>query len=143
MRIYSYFIPGIPVTKKNSQQMAFNPKTKRWFPVPSKAYKRFEKNAEEAFAKRDVPTSPIDCPVIVVCTYIFPKNKDGTIPKKRPDLSNLLEATDDILVKYKILEDDNVSIVVSHDGSRACYTDSFDPGTHIFIVSYNKRRSAK
>ena len=126
-----YFIPGIPVTKKNSQQMAFNPKTKRWFPVPSKAYKRYEKEAKEALSKNK--TAPIAYKVNVLCYYTLPLNKNGSEPKKKPDLANLIEATDDILVKYKILADDNIGIVESHDGSKALYSADCEPGTYIVI----------
>ena len=128
-----YFIPGAAVTKKNSMQMAYNPKTKRWFPVPSKAYKRFEKNAETVLKQDDMKT--IDFPVNIQCCYYFPLNKDGTEPKKKPDLANLLEATDDILVKYGVIADDNVDIVAGHDHSRVYYTNDCEPGTYIIIES--------
>lgn len=128
-----YFIPGIAVTKKNSQQMAFNPKTGRWFPVPSKAYKRFEKSAAAVLSAPGIP--PIDYPVNVQCSYYFPLNKDGSDPKKKPDLANLLEATDDILVKYGVILDDNVDIVATHDGSKVYYTNDCKPGTYIIIES--------
>lgn len=129
--IFRIFIPGTPVTKKNSQQMAFNPKTQRWFPVPSKAYKQFEKNAKEVLKQYD--GKPIDFKVNIQCMYFFHPNKDGTEPKKQPDLANLLEATDDILVKYKIIADDNVSIVAGHDGSRVVYSADTEPGTYIVV----------
>lgn len=126
-----YFIPGMPVTKKNSMQMAFNPKTKKWFPVPSKAYKRFEKEAKKAL---ETTHKPIDRKVNVQCCYYLPLNKDGSEPKKQPDLANLIEATDDILVKYKILADDNISIVAKHDGSFASYVGANEEiGTYIII----------
>ena len=132
MKIIARFsIPGTPVTKKNSQQMAFNPKTKRWFPVPSKAYKAFEKSAKEILKHNTNPA--IDFPVNINCQYYFPLNKDGSEPKKKPDLPNLLEATDDILVKYQILADDNVGIVASHDGSKATFTNDIEPGTYVTI----------
>jgi Holliday junction resolvase RusA-like endonuclease len=41
--------------------------------------------------------------------------------KRKCDITNLLQATCDILVKYKILEDDNYSIVSSFEGTRAEY----------------------
>ena len=131
MRMVRYFIPGMPVTKKNSMQMAFNPKTKRWFPVPSKAYKRFEKDAKEALATTE---AAIASRVNVQCCYYLPLNKDGTEPKKKPDLANLIEATDDILVKYRVLADDNVGIVAGHDGSFAKYVGANEEiGTYIII----------
>ena len=132
MNMIRYFIPGMPVTKKNSMQMAFNPKTKKWFPVPSKAYKRFEKEAKEAL---QTTAPPIDSKVNVQCCYYLPLNKDGSEPKKQPDLANLIEATDDILVKYKILADDNISIVAKHDGSFAQYVGANEEiGTYIIIT---------
>ena len=111
-----YVIPGKPVTKKNSMQMVKNPKTGKWFPIPSKQYKAYEKAAETSFDT--IPVEPIDFPVNVRCVYHLERNKDGSLPKNIPDLTNLLEATDDILVKYKILKDDNATIVARHDGSR-------------------------
>ena len=41
--------------------------------------------------------------------------------RRRVDLTNLLEAIDDTLVHWGILEDDHSGIVVSHDGSRVLY----------------------
>lgn len=130
--LVSYLIPGKAVTKKNSQQMARNPKTGRWFPVPSKQYKEYEKLCKEYIRP---PDKPISEPVNVKCVYHFLLNKDGSMPKLLPDLTNLLEATDDILVKYGVLEDDNVSIVKTHDGSEAIYGDSDEPYTEIYIRS--------
>ena len=57
--------------------------------------------------------------------------------RRRVDLVNLLEATDDILVHYKVLEDDNSNIIVSHDGSRVYY-DKENPRCHIFIDEVKK-----
>ena len=128
---YHFIIPGTPITKKNSMQMAYNPKTKRWFPVPSKAYKAYEKKAKEAF-KEGAPSEPINYPVRVKCAYFLPLNKDGSKPKKAPDLTNLLGATNDILVKYHILADDNIEIIESHDGSYAMFT-AKEPFTDIVI----------
>lgn len=129
-----YLIPGRPVTKKNSQQMARNPKTGRLFPVPSKQYKAYEKSAKENLKYK--PVVPISAPVNVRCWYHLSLNKDGSLPKNLPDLTNLLEATDDILVKYQIIQDDNVSIVVSHDGSRVVFGNE-EPFTEIEITPLN------
>lgn len=120
-----YVIPGRPVTKKNSMQMVKNPKTGKMFPIPSKQYKTYEKLAEASIDV--IPVEPIDFPVNVRCIYHLERNKDGSLPKNIPDLTNLLEATDDILVKYKVLKDDNALIVARHDGSRVQY--DADPGS--------------
>ena len=45
------------------------------------------------------------------CTFYLPDNR-------RRDLTNYLEAVQDILVKYKIIRDDRWKIVYSVDGSR-------------------------
>ena len=38
--------------------------------------------------------------------------------RRRVDLTNLLEATDDILVRAGVLSDDCAAVVAGHDGSR-------------------------
>jgi len=53
--------------------------------------------------------------------------------RRKCDLSNMLEALDDVLVKYGLLEDDNYTIVESHDGSRVLY-DKENPRTEVYIT---------
>jgi Holliday junction resolvase RusA-like endonuclease len=53
--------------------------------------------------------------------------------RRKVDLTNLLNAINDILVKYEILADDNSSIVFSMDGSRVFY-DKENPRTEITIT---------
>ena len=52
---------------------------------------------------------------------------------RRVDLSNLLEATCDILTHYGVLQDDNSRIVESHDGSRVLL-DREHPRAEIYIA---------
>ncbi len=101
-------IKGAPVTKKNSQEMALNRKTGRWFPVPSPHYKDYRKYFLYQI-KRDMQLM-IDMPVNVKCVYYMPT-------RRTVDLVNLLEATNDLLVDARVLKDDNCSIVATHDGS--------------------------
>lgn len=54
---------------------------------------------------------------------------------RRVDLTNLLEAIDDVLVHTRVLEDDNSNIIVSHDGSRVLY-DKEKPRTEVYICRY-------
>ena len=63
--------------------------------------------------------------VNVKCLYFMPT-------ARKVDLTNLLEATDDILVKAGILEDDNCTIIAGHDGSRV-FIDRENPRTEIEI----------
>ena len=72
----------------------------------------------------------INFPVSVKCLYYMST-------KRRPDLTNLLEATDDILVYYGVLEDDNYNIIASHDGSRV-YVDKNNSRTEVFIEPFEE-----
>ena len=119
-------IPGTPITKKNSQRILINPKTKRPFIMPSKQYKQYE---ADAAATVEYDGKPIDYPVNVKCVYYMPT-------KRRVDLANLLESTHDILSKIGVLEDDNCKIIASVDGSRVDY-DKDNPRTEIYIETLN------
>lgn len=57
--------------------------------------------------------------------------------KRKCDLTNLLEAIDDVMVKYGLLADDNFSIIESHDGSRVLY-DKENPRTEVTIISLER-----
>lgn len=111
-----------PVSKKNSQQILLNPKTGKRFIAPSKKYKEYEQNAGWFLPRRK---EPIDYPINVKCLFYMPT-------KRKCDLTNLLEAVDDVLVKHGIIADDNYTIIESHDGSRVLY-DKENPRTEIYI----------
>lgn len=116
----------IPITKKNSQRIIINKKTGKPFPIPSKAYEKYEKEAGW-FLK---PLG-IDYPVNVQCLFYMPT-------RRRVDLVNLLEAIDDIMVKYDVIKDDNFNVVAGHDGSRVLY-DKDNPRTEIIITPMTKK----
>ena len=111
-----------PVSKKNSQQILFNPKTGKRFIAPSEKYKEYEQNAGWFLPRRK---EPIDYSINVKCLFYMPT-------KRKCDLTNLLEAVDDVLVKHGIIADDNYTIIESHDGSRVLY-DKENPRTEIYI----------
>lgn len=71
----------------------------------------------------------ISAPVNVKCLFYMPT-------RRRCDLTNLLEAIDDVLVTYGVLADDNSNIIVSHDGSRVLY-DKDNPRTEVVISFYD------
>ena len=93
--------------------------------LPSKRYVDYEKACKEYLPDIE----PIDYPVNVCCIYYMPT-------RRRCDLVNLQEATLDVLVKYKVLADDNSNIVVSMDGSQVFY-DKDRPRTEITITPIN------
>lgn len=99
-------------SKKNSQRIIVNSRTKRPMIIQSSLYLDFEK--EFGYFINQYKGLNIKEPVNLKCTIYT-----GTRRKK--DLTNMLNAIQDILVKYDIIEDDNYNIVQSLDGSRIIY----------------------
>ncbi len=121
-----FVIYGQPRTKKNSQQIVFNKKTGRQFVKQSDAYKGYEKEAIRQLTQMGLNDTLIDYPVNIACKFYRGD-------RRRVDLTNLLEAIDDVMVKARLLEDDNCNIVVTHDGSIVLY-DKEKPRTVVTIT---------
>lgn len=115
-------ICGRPITKKNGSRIVINKKTGKPFIIPSKQYIEYEKDAGKQITCKDLE---IDYPVNMRCMYFMPT-------RHKVDLCNLIEATCDILVKYRVVADDNCEIVAGHDGSRVLY-DKDNPRTEIYF----------
>lgn len=113
-------IPLPPRTKKNSQRIVLI--KGHYAVIPSKEYKLYEMACSLYMPKLK---EPIDYPVNVKVEYYMPT-------RRRVDGVNLLEATLDILVRYKVLADDNRNIVYAVDGTRVYY-DKKDPRCEITI----------
>ena len=120
--VWQSLVPLNPRSKKNSQKIVYDKRTHKPKIMQSDTYKQYENDCGW-FLKP--PAEPIDYPVNVRCVFY----RDTAI---RCDLTNLLEAIDDILVKYKIIADDNYKIIAGHDGSRV-YIDKENPRTEITI----------
>lgn len=120
-----FTIPLAPISKKNSQRILINRKTGKPFIMPSEQYKKYE-DVVTAFY---VPAEEyIDYPVNVKCLFYMPT-------RRKCDLTNLLEAIDDVLVNAGLLADDNYSVVAAHDGSRIYY-DKKNPRTEVYITAF-------
>lgn len=119
-----FTIPLPPITKKNSQQIILNKSTGKPFIMPSKKFKEYEAAALWFIPKGKT----IDTAVNVKCLFYMPT-------ARKCDLTNLLEAVDDILVKSRLLADDNYTIIAAHDGSRV-FIDKEKPRTEIFITKF-------
>ena len=119
----SFTISLTPVTKKNSGRIVMC--GRRPMLLPSEAYKRYEKDAGW-FLKKYAGMN-IDYPVNVKCLFYMPT-------RRRVDQGNLVNAIDDILVHYNVLEDDNRDIIVGHDGTRV-FWDKDNPRCEIEITS--------
>ena len=120
--LLKFTIPLNPATKKNSQQIVYNPKTRRPFITQSKKYKQYEKDAKNHIKGRGLR---IDGPVEVTAVFY-------RATKHNVDLTNLMEALHDILVKYEVLADDGWKIIRSVDGSRIEF-DKENPRTEVTI----------
>ena len=118
-----FIIPLAPITKKNSQRIITNPRTKVPMIIPSARFKQYEHDAGPFLRGK---FSKIADPVNVKATYYMPT-------KRKVDLTNLHEALHDVLVHYKVLEDDNSLVIVSTDGSRVKY-DKYNPRTEVEIT---------
>lgn len=114
-------IYGEPRTKKNSARI-LRTRAGAPFVAPSKAYVDYETDCLRQIKR---PRSPISVRVNVRCVYYMKT-------ARRVDLANLIEATTDILVKARVLEDDNSRIVAAHDGSWVNY-DKNNPRAEIWI----------
>lgn len=125
-------IPGRPVTKKNHSQIFRNPTTGKPFVAPSKQYTAYTSHAAAYLPPPGValPSPPLN----ICCLYYMPT-------RHRVDLTNLLAATNDILVHYHVIPDDNCKIIGGHDGSRVYY-DPEDPRTEITIEPLNEKSAA-
>jgi len=104
-------IPLMTRPKKNSQQIFVNKKTGKRFVTQSERYKQFERECGYFLNKY---AKNIDYPINLKCTFYVSD-------RIKRDIVNLLEAIQDILVKYKVIADDNYNIVASVDGSRIIY----------------------
>lgn len=113
-------IPIEPRSKKNHNQMVMV--KGRLIVVPSKPYQQYEKACKPYIPNIE---KPIDYPINLCVKYYM-----GT--RRKCDITNLLQATCDILVKYKVIEDDNYTIVQSTDGTRVYY-DKENPRCEIKI----------
>lgn len=98
-------------SKKNSQQIIINPRTHKPMIIQSKLYLEFERECGLYLIKYK---KHIDYPINLKCTFYV---KD----KRKRDIVNLLNAIQDILVKYDVIADDNYNVVASVDGSRIIY----------------------
>ena len=104
-------IPLMASPKKNSQQIHINKRNGKRFITQSDRYKEFEKCCGYFLNQYQLN---IDYAINLKCTFYVSD-------RIKRDLVNLLEAMQDILVKYHVIADDNYKIVKSVDGSRILY----------------------
>ena len=121
-------IPLLARPKKNSQQILKNHKTGKYFISQSETYKNFERECWQYLVKYRFK---INEPINLKCVFVV-------TDKRRRDISNLINAVQDILVKYEVLADDNYNIIRSLDGTRILYKPNEEPKIIIEITEYKE-----
>ncbi len=117
-------ITGNPITKKNSSRIVHA--GNRTMLIPSKQYKAYESDFVTQCINLHVYNKMLSNRLNIACKYYMKT-------RRKVDLTNLLSATMDCLVKAKVIEDDNCKIAYSHDGSRVYY-DKENPRCEIEIT---------
>lgn len=117
--VHKFTIKGNPATKKNSSQIISV--NGRPVLIPSKKYRDYEK-----YAGIFLKPLRIDYPVNIKCLFYMQT-------KRKVDITNLLSAAMDVLVKYNVITDDNRDIAATNDGSMVLY-DKENPRTEIEIT---------
>ncbi len=120
-------IPGQPITKKNSQVI----RCIKGIPLvqSSKAFRAYEKSALKIIQASS--GEKFTGPIFVRVLYWLKNNR-------RPDLTNLLQATADILEKAGVIDNDRN--IVSWDGSRIAGVSKLAPRAEIDIVQADERQ---
>ncbi len=120
----TFTLPVIPRSKKNSGQIVMRGK----YPVllPSKQYLAFEKDCLPYLYRVKQEVGVVNYPVNIQCIFYMDA-------RRKVDLSNLLNAVDDAMVKSGLILDDNRDIIAGHDGSRV-YHDKSDPRIELEIT---------
>lgn len=122
-----FTLPGDPRTKKNHQDIKTGYGGNKYI-RQNEGYLAYEDaclwqlKAIRQKLEKEMPPPPY----IAKYTYYMAS-------LRKVDGLNLQAATDDILVKANIFEDDNVRIIVGHDGSRVYY-DKDNPRVEITIT---------
>lgn len=118
-----FTLPIKPVSKKNHGQIVMRGK----YPImlPSKQYLQFEKDSLPYFHRVKHQVGVVNYPVNIQCIFYVDA-------RRKVDLSNLLNAVDDAMVKSGLILDDNRDIIAGHDGSRV-YHDNINPRIELEI----------
>ena len=90
--------------------------------MPSEQYQQYAADCAIFMPKEEMIMDPVN----VEAVFYMPT-------RRAVDLVNLQEALLDVLVAYRVIEDDNSKIVVSMDGSRVSY-DKERPRTEVRIT---------
>lgn len=120
-----FTLPVTPRSKKNHGQIVMRGKYPKL--LPSKQYLAFEKECLPHLYLVKAKHGVISYPINAECVFYMDA-------RRKVDLSNLLNAVDDVMVASGLIVDDNRDIVAGHDGSRV-YHDKDNPRIEVKITS--------
>jgi Holliday junction resolvase RusA-like endonuclease len=122
-KMINFTLPVAPRSKKNSGQIVMRGK----YPVliPSKAYLQFEKECLPYLYRVKQEVGVVNYPVNIQCIFYMDA-------RRKVDLSNLLNAIDDAMVKSGLIIDYNRDIIAGHDCSRV-FHDKINPRIELEI----------
>ena len=90
--------------------------------IQNKRYTEFEKGCKEYIPQLE---KPIDYSINLSCKFYV-------CDARKRDIANFIEAIQDVLVKYKVVEDDNYNIISSLDNC-SMEIDRNNPRIEIYI----------
>ena len=123
-------IKGRPVTKKNHCQIIRNKNTGRPMLIQSPQYRQYEKEFIKQMDENLKGLFDAEVQLHMRVLYYFPDRRG------KADLVNLIQATQDILQKFGLY--DNDSQIESLDGSRIVGVDKDNPRVEIEIEEIMK-----
>lgn len=121
MGVIDITLKGRPATKKNSGRIVS--RNGKPIIIPSEAYKNYEDACMWQLAGKKLHIFGI---IVVECKYYLPNKRSW------PDLIGLLQATSDILVKAKVIDDDKW--ICSYGDSCIAGIDKDNPRAEIRIM---------
>ena len=122
MNLY-FTLDVVPRSKKNSMVVGKR-KDGSTYVGQNEKYQAFEKKVINLVEEQDLQ--------LHINTLINVKVHFYCESRRKIDITNLLGAIDDALVKAGVIEDDNRNIIAAHDGSRV-YWDKEHPRIEIWI----------
>lgn len=117
---------GRPITKKNNGRIVMVGRYPKL--LPSEQYVEYENDCLMQITGKYKQS--IDYPINLKCLYYMPT-------RHKVDISNLMNATHDILTVAGVIADDNSKIIKSVDGTRVLY-DKKNPRVEITIERFEE-----
>lgn len=131
--VADFIVPLPPITKKNHGQLASVGKRcpvcgkgEKTIMLPSKPYREYETAIRKYLMELHRIVGTIDYPVNLKCLFYVKA-------RRQSDLVGYLQSIQDLMTKYKVIQDDCRDIIAATDGSMVLY-DKDNPRTEITIT---------